>query len=311
VKRGLYWGATVLGVLLLVGGSVLAVVGFADTAGPAGVVRGYFAAVSRGDAPRALALGHVPDGPHTLLTSEVLRAQQRVAPLRRVRIEAVHRSGDRARVTVRYVLDFPRHPQAVGASVGVHRANGDWRLDAVAVRASLDIAAALDRATIVGAGIPDGETLLFPGAVPVTFDTPFLQLDPASSHVDFGADPVVRVEVQVSRRGRDTALGALAASLDACLAGSGDLTCPLPSERFVPGSIRGRVAEPLAKAVRVTLRPAGAGVLDVAGDVAVDASSYQRLSFNNRARPGSGRVVLKLHARAYATAPLHLVWLGS
>jgi hypothetical protein len=311
VKRGLYWSAVVLGVLLLVVGSTFAVLGYAETAGPAGVVRGYFAALARGDAADALAFGDVPEGPHTLLTSEVLHAQQRVAPLQHFAIVATHRTGDRARVTVRYALAFPNSAQTINGSVPVHRAHGEWRLDEVAIPTSLELDRALQRATIVGAGIPAGDTLLFPGAVPITFDTPYLQLNAAEDSVGFGSDPGTRVFVEVSRAGRMAAVAAVEHALGACLAGRGDATCPLPSERYVPGTIRGRTAEPVAGKLTIELADDDVGVLQISGDEPVDASTYRRLTFDNRPQRGSGRVVLGLHARAYAVAPLQLVWTRS
>lgn len=309
MKPRLYWAGVVLGVLLLVGGSGLAVLGYAETSGPGGAVRAYFAALARGDAAAALALGTVPPGPHTLLTEDVLKAQQRIAPLRQFAITATHRDGNRARVVVRYTLAYPGSPQAINGTVPVHRADGDWRLDRVAIPTSLELDRALDRATIVGAGIPDGDTLVFPGAVPVTFDSPYLQLNAAEDSVGFDSRPGTRVYVEVSRAGRTAVTKAVETALRECLAGRGGAGCPLPNERYVPGSIRGRTAGPLDLTIAVA--DDDTGILDVRGSGKVDASSYRRLSFNNRTVRGSGRVELQLHARAYAVAPLRLAWLRS
>lgn len=309
MKARLYWAGVVVGVVALVGGSGLAVLGWAETGGPAGAVRAYFAALARGDAPAALALGDVPPGPHTLLTADVLKAQQRIAPLRRFAITATHRDGNRARVVVRYTLAYPGAPQTINGTVPVHRADGDWRLDRVAIPTSLELDRALHRATIVGAGIPDGDTLVFPGAVPITFDSPYLQLNAAEDSVGFGSRPGTRVYVEVSRAGRTAVTRAVEAALRGCLAGSAGAGCPLPDERYVPGSIRGRTAGALDLAI--TVADGDSGILDARGSATVEASSYQRLTFSNRARRGAGRVKLALHARAYAVAPLRLAWLRS
>jgi hypothetical protein len=308
VRRWFYWSGVVLGVLLLVGGSAVAVLGYAETAGPGGTVRGYFAALARGDAAGALAFGDVPDGPHTLLTADVLHAQQRIAPLRKFSIVATHRSGKKARVTVRYNLAYATGTQTINAGVGLHEADGDWRLDEVAIPTTLQLDRASHRATIVGGGIPDGDTLLFPGPVPITFDTPYLQLNAAEDSVGFGTEPGTEVFVEVSRAGRAAAIGALAAALHACLSGGADVRCPQPSERYVPGTLRGTLAEPLAPNVNVTLTDSADGVLDLAGSQAVQASSFRRLTFSNRPVGGHGRVVVPLHARAFAVRPLTVSW---
>jgi len=308
VRRWLYWTAVLAGVLLVGGGVTLAVRGYRQTGGPAGAVRGYFAALARGDSAGALAFGDVPDGPHTLLTADVLRSQQRIAPLRDFHVVATRQQGDAATVSVRYVLDYPGSPQTVNSSVPVHRTDGGWRLDGVAVPISLELDRALQRATIVGAGIPDGDTLAFPGAVPITFDTPYLQLDAAEDTVSFGRPPDLDVYVEVSPAGRKAVVQAVQRALDACLAGRGDPTCPLPDERYVPGSIRGRLAGRLADNLTITLDAGPAGLLDIKGEQPVEATSYRKLSFVNRPSAGHGTVVLDLSARAYAVAPLRLVW---
>ena len=312
MRRRLFWVAVVGAVALVVAGALLAVRGYERTAGPDGAVRGYFAALARGDSAAALAFGDVPDGPHTLLTADVLKSQQRIAPLRDVTVLATHRQGNRAVVVVRYVLDYPGSPQTINSRVPVHRQGNQWRLDAVAVPTSFDLERAVQRATVVGAGVPDGDTVVFPGAVPIGFDTPYLQLDAAEDSVSFGqASGGLRVYVEVSPAGKRAVLAEVQRVLTACLAGRGGAACPQPDERYVPGSIRGSVVGSLAEQVDVSLDDGTAGVLVVKGDVVVEASGYRRLTFLNRAAGGHGRVVLALHARAYAVRPLKLVWSGS
>ena len=311
MRRRLFWVAVAGAVALLVTGTLLAVRGYERTAGPDGAVRGYFAALARGDSAAALAFGDVPEGPHTLLTADVLASQQRIAPLRDLQVLATHRQGSRAAVVVRYVLGYPGSPQTINSRVPVHRHGDGWRLDAVAVPTSFDVDRALQRATVVGAGVPDGDTLMFPGAVPISFDTPYLQLNAAEDSVSFGQPPGIRVYVEVSPAGKQAVLAVVQRVLTACLGGHGDASCPLPNERYVPGSIRGSVVGSLADQVDVSLDDGTAGVLVVKGDVAVDASGYQRLTFLNRSTSGHGRIELSLHARAYAVRPLKLVWSGS
>lgn len=308
MRRGLYWAAVLAGVLLLGSGTVLAVRGYEKTGGPDGAVRGYFAALARGDAATALAFGDVPDGPHGLLTADVLRSQQHIAPLRNLTVVATHRTGDRATVSVRYQLLYPGSPQTINSTVPVHRKDDEWRLDRVAVPVSLDLDRALQRASIVGAGIPDGDTLVFPGAVPVTFDTPYLQLNAAEDSVSFGRPPDLHVYVEISPAGTKAVVQAVQDALDACLAGRGDATCPLPDERYVPGSIRGRLSDRLADNLTITLDEGPTGLLQIKGEPPVRATTYRKLTFVNRTVTGSGTVVLDMHARAYAVRPLRLVW---
>ena len=308
MRRGLYWAAVIVAVLLLVGGTLLAVVGYRRTEGPSGAVRGYFAALARGDAATALAYGDVPSGPHGLLTATVLRSQQHIAPIRHFSVLATHQTGDRARVVVRYVLAYAGSPQTINASVPAHRKGGAWRLDQVAVPVALDVDRAGQRASILGSAIPDCDSLAFPGAAPITFDTPYLQLDAAEDSISFGAPPDLHVYVELSPVGKQAVLRAVQTALDACLSGRGDATCPLPDERFVPGSVRGRLSGRVADNLTISLDDGPAGLVKISGEQPVQATDYRKLSFVNQPVEGSGTVVLNVNARAYAVAPLHLLW---
>src|ERR1700759_646590 len=106
VRRASYWTAVVLALAALFGGSLYAYVAYRETAGPDGTVRGYFAALERGDASSALGFGDVPAGPTDLLTDEGLVQQQAIAPLQDVSIDAVAEHGSRASVQVSYQLRF-------------------------------------------------------------------------------------------------------------------------------------------------------------------------------------------------------------
>jgi hypothetical protein len=295
-----------VGVLLVVGGAIIGYRGYAATAGPDGAVRGYFAALSDSDASDALAYGDVPPGPHDLLTATVLGEQQRIAPITDFRITSTRRHGQVASVHVSYLLAFSGAPQLVHTTVGLHQHNGDWRLDRVAVSTQLQVPNAVQRATIAGGPVPDATTLLFPGVVPIRLDSPYLQLDATHAHVEFGAQTITPVDVQVSDAGRSKALAAADSGLLACLAGHGGLTCPQPSERYLPGSLRGTLAT-ATPALTVSLTDSAAGVIQVAGTVAV-IGSYRRLNFDNKLVSGQGRVGVPVRATAYATAPLRLSW---
>lgn len=306
MRRRLYWVAVVCAAALLAGGVVVGIRGYAKTAGADGVVRGYFAALARSDAADALAFGDIPAGPHTLLTATVLAEQQRIAPIRDVSVGPVRRSGDTAGVAVRYVLAFPTRPVAVSGTVGLHLADHGWRLDRVAVATELDPGTARQRESIVGAGIPLGRTLMFPGALPVRLDTRYLQLDPDQDSVGLAPVAQTTIDVEISPAGRRAATAVVRADLHRCLAGPADPTCPLPSERFVPGSVRGTLSGDL-HAISVELASDPVGTLRVRGRATV-TGSYERLDFRNRRIAGRGRVELAVDAVGYAVSPLRLRW---
>ena len=307
MKKWLWRGGVLLGAGLLTAGLVLAVDGYGATGGPADVTRGYFAALARSDAPGALAYGDVPDGSHALLTGTVLRAQNRIAPLQGVRIGATRQDGAHATVAVTYTLGFAGAPQTIKAQVPLHEHDGGWRLDAVAVRTQLIVDHAAQRVSIAGAPVASGTVLLFPGAVPVGFDTPYLALSPADDHVDFGAASPLTVVVQVSAAGRRAVDAAVLAKLRHCLTVA-DPDCPLPSERYVPGSVRGTLRASAPSRLSVTVGDDPSGQLDIAGGVPVEASTYRWLTYGNVARSGHGPLTLQVSASAYPVAPLNVVW---
>jgi hypothetical protein len=311
VRRQLYWLGVLAGVLLLAGGAAIAVLGYARTAGPDGAVRGYFAALSAGDAPTALAYGDVPAGPRRLLSSAVLREQQHIAPLRAFSVVATRRQGDKAQVQVTYTLAFPGADVAVAVTVPVHRSSGDWRLDRVAVPIELvRPGAARQRQAILGTRVPRGPTLLFPGALPITLDTPYLKLDPFADSVGFDSLPVLNVRLQVTAAARAAFTHDVTDEVRRCVTSSASAACPLPDERYVPGSVHGRVQRGL-HATRTLLDEADpVGTLRFSGRMTVDGS-YRRLNFHNRQVTGHGLIYVDIHVAAYAVAPLRLRWTSS
>lgn len=310
LRRGLYWAAVLVALVAVVVGAVVAYLGYTGTSGPAGTVRGYFAALQRGDAAAALAFGDLPRGPHALLTDTVLREQRRIAPISHVQVVTTSQDGGAATVTVGYDLGFAAGVRHVTDQVPVRRAGDSWRLTATAVPATIDLDHALDRATIVGSGIPDGRTLLFPGAVPISLDTPYLRVTGGVATFGTamsGTGDRVEVTVAVSPAGRDAVAKALQASLDACLKAGGAGRCPLPSDRFVPGSLRGTLIGKAADDVSLTVAADPAGVIDVSGTIGF-RGSFRLLDFDNVASRHTGTIQLPLSAVAYAVPPVRLRW---
>ncbi|HEU5267126.1 MAG TPA: hypothetical protein VFU35_10525 [Jatrophihabitans sp.] len=305
MRRATWWCGVLVAVALVALGGVAAYRGYARSGGPDAAVRGYFAALARADAPGALAYAATPTGPHTLLTSTVLREQQRQAPITSFRITRSARVGAGTRVVVHYVLAFAGRPRDVVDTVTVRERDGDWRVDPAAITTRLRIGQAADRATLLGAPVPTEPVLLFPGALPIRFDTPNLQVTAEHDHVTFASAATTDVTVALSATGRAAVQSGVRSALGACLAGRGPVTCPLPGDRYVPGSLRGAV--PSNAKLSISLGTEGSGVVDVAGNVALTAA-YRRLTFENRAVAGHGRIQLPLRAQLYVTRPNTVVW---
>lgn len=307
--RGLYWAAVLLSTVALVVGAVTAWISYQANSGPEGIVKGYFAALQKSDAAAALAYGDLPAGPRPLLTGDVLREQQRLAPIRNVEILAVATNGDSATVTASYQVAFSSGAQQESDTIKLVRHDGDWRLSSTAIVTTIHLQQALSRAAIIGAGIPQGPVLLFPGAVPISFDTPYLELDPTTSAVGFGTEAVTAVDVQVSAAGRAAVGKALESALQTCVSGHvpAASTCPLPSDQYVPGTLVGSLTGSAALAMTVQVAGDGAGVLQVGGQITFNGK-YDVLDFNNIAQSKKGSIELPLAATAYAVAPLVLRW---
>lgn len=305
--RRAFWSAVVLAVAVIATGTIVAVTGYLRTGGPDGVVGRYYAALARGDAPGALALGLPPDAPHTLLTSTVLREQRRIAPIRDVTVGSVDQHGSQASVAVRYTLGFAGAPRSVRDVVAVRLVDGTWRLQHAAATTQLQVVRGADRSTILGGPVPDGVVGLFPGAVPITFDTAYLELDPAHSDVTFGGDPTTQVFPRVSPAGTRAVRAAVAVGLHRCFTGRGDLRCPLPYGRAVPGSVRGQILGNVSTGLSVDLNDGATGRLRATGDVKV-RGSYRVLSFRNVVATSTGTFTLSVLASTYAHAPLVISW---
>ena len=295
-----------LGTALLASGVVVAVRGAAMSDSPATVVRDYFAALGRGDAAQALAYGTVPPGPRRLLTSLVLHEQQQIAPLRQLTVDGTEQRGDRATVTVHYSMAFAGGRVSTSTPIPLHRTDGTWWLDRTAIGVVLAPTTARDRLAVLGAPVPTMRTLLFPGALPISPDTPYLELVPALDYVSFSTPSTVDVPVRVSSAGDDAVRKAVRSALTRCLRGSVDPACPLPTDRYIPGSMRGSVNRPLGGLIDLDQRDP-AGVLSYAGTPTM-TGHWLRLDFHNMPVRTSGQVVLDVRASGYAVTPLRMRW---
>lgn len=305
--RGSFWTAVAISLVLIVGGGVLAYVGFQRTGGAAGAVKGYFAALRRGDAPDALAYGDLPAGSRVLLTSEVLREQLSVASISNLSIVDVRTRGNTATVDVRYDLAFASTRLSVTDAVRVVKRGASWRLARVAVLTKLDLLQAGDRASVVGAAVPDGPVLVFPGAVPIKLDTAYLEVDPDTGVVTLSGSNDTAISVVPTDAGRAAARSALEAALAGCVKAGADPRCPLPSPRSVPGSVRGAISANSAHDIGVVVTADPTGTLQMIGNVRV-VGRYDVLDFDNVVSTKHGAFQLQVDARAYPQSPLTIRW---
>jgi hypothetical protein len=287
------------------GGAVYAYNAYRDGAGPDGAVRAYFHALASGDAPAALASGAIPAGNRAYLTDAVLSEQLKLAPIRDVMIVSDDRAGGHAKVSYSYDLAFKAGDLKASGTVGVTLVGSHWRLDAVAVSGTYYLNDAVDRASFGGTGIPPGPVLLFPGAVPLTFDTPYLRLSLSSEAVQLGASGEVGLATQLTGAAMAVLHDHLERLLTACVQVSATAAsdCPVPpANQYVPGTLRGKVTlDDSDLDVSMNADPAGGIVIT---GTATFTGSYRELAFDNVGQDHTGVLALQLNAVAYAVAPL-------
>jgi hypothetical protein len=181
-----------------------------------------------------------------------------------------------------------------------------WRLLAAAVRVQLYLNNASGRATLAGAAVPDGDVALFPGAVPIRFDTPELQV--AHGAITFGAPTTVPLNVTISPSGQESLRAAVAAKLRACFpAGAASLPqCPLPDDpRIVPGSLRGTIDSGGIDRLDYSVESLSSGPIRVDGTLSFNGS-YRRLDDDNIARSRHGHLSLHVRATTPSVDPVRL-----
>jgi hypothetical protein len=150
---------------------------------------------------------------------------------------------------------------------------------------------------------------MFPGAVPISYDSPDLELAAASRVVRFADSGVLSVEAAVSTAGRAAIAAGVRVALTACLAGRSvvQALCPTPDAvAGVPGSLRGRLTGPVTLSFQVDLPD---GVITVHGSAPV-VGTYQQLDENNIPSMETVRST-GLSADVAATTPGTLRWNAS
>lgn len=275
-----FWFCLLLAVALVLAGASMAVGAYTAAAAPDTVVRQYFAALQSGDAAAALGYGHVPSGPPGLLSPSVLAVQNEIGPIQNVAIRRIERSGDTASVGVTYTLGFGSGPVNVADTMRVVRSGRGWRLAQSAVIENIIPGNGSGLANVAGSAVPTGTYLMFPGAVPVAYDTPNLTLAASSRVIRFDDGGSLNVVASVSAEGRAAITPAVVAELSSCLAGRSATQplCPLPDEAAgVPGTLRGKESGPMHLTFRVD---DPGGQINIGGSAPVSAS-YRALDSNN------------------------------
>ena len=298
----------------LTGGAAVAVVTAARVSPPADVVLAYFAALRAGDAPAALSYGPTPPGDRSFLTSAALAAQNRLAAIGSVRVDPATVSGRTARVPVTYTLTpaaAPTRPSIQTTDVALHRRGRGWSLDRTAALVRVLPTGAGHRATLAGAAIPARPVAVFPGVVPVRYDTTFIEQQLNSGYVTLTSIGTVKVGAQLSESGRAGIESSVRRAFATCLRrpdAASSRSCPLTpvtSGRVVPGSLRGSLRRSTFDAPP-TLRDAD-GLATTSGSFFV-AGRYQTLDFDNIASAYRGTARVDFAATLYVTAPGTVRW---
>jgi hypothetical protein len=301
-------------VVAVVGGGTVAVMTAVRVASPGDVVENYFAALRAGDAPAALSYGDAPTGNRSFLTSAALREQNRLAAIGSLQVEAATVSGRTARVPVTYTLTpaaAPTRPSIQTTNVALHRKGRGWALDRTAAVVRVLPIAAGRRATLAGAAVPAQPVALFPGIVPVRYDTTLIEQQLNSGYVTLTSTTPVRVGAQLSDSGRSVVEAAVRKAFMLCLArptAAASRSCPLTptiSGRVVPGSLRGALRRS-AFDVAPALRDAD-GLVRTSGSFFVDGR-YQTLNYDNLASTDTGTAEVNFVAAVYITAPGSVRW---
>lgn len=309
-RRWLFWPAVVLALGMVAGGGYLAWTAYAEETAPRTVVAQYLAALSSGDAAAALAYGTVPEGSRDLLTDDVLAAQLELAPMGEVEVGAVDVGADTATAAISYELGYPDAVVPVEDVVSLVREGRTWRLEAVVAERTINVTSAADRATLDGETVPDGTYLVFPGALPVGFDTDNLALPDEARVVRLSQESAAEERPVLSPPGRDAIVAAVELALTACLDGTAPtpVLCPLPDDpRAVPGSIRGELSGELADEVLLQLQGNREGRVLISGDISV-TGEYQTLDFNNQRVAKTGELTIDLLASCFAVTPETISW---
>jgi hypothetical protein len=302
-------GVAFVAALALVGGIAFAVTALTKVTSPRSTVATYFAALQRADAPAALSLGPRLSGDTRLLTSAVLREQQRLGPISEVTVGSTTKDGSRATVAVSYRVGGAA-PTTRNETVALHRKGNGWELDRASSLVSVHLRNAAHRATLAGSAVPSTALRVFPGVLPLRFDTAALQMDPRVPTVTLSKDADLDVDVVLSAAGRHALAAQLDSAVAACLRHP-PTPCPLEASdtRTVPGSLRGTVTTaPSAGPPQLVLSGTDADGLVTANGTFQANAQWTVLNFENQPQQKRGTVNVDYSAELYVSKPAVIVW---
>ena len=300
-------GVALVAVLALVGGIAFAVTALTKVTSPRSTVADYFAALRRADAPGALSLGPRLSGDTRLLTSAVLREQQQLGPISGVRVGDTTENGSRATVAVSYSVGGVA-PTTRNETVVLHRKGNGWELDRSSSLVRVHLRNAAHRTTLAGSAVPSTPVHVFPGVLPLRFDTAALQLDPKAPTITLSADADLNVAVVLSAAGRRARAAPLDSAVAACLRKPAPCLLEATATRTVPGSLRGTVsAPPSADPPQLVLSTDADGLVRASGTFKADAQ-WTVLDFENQPEQRHGTVSVDYRARLFVSEPGTIVW---
>lgn len=307
LRRLLFWGTLVLALGALGTGVAVAYEGYRGTTTPTGVVRAFFTALERDDARAALGYSVLPDGDRRLLTDDTLSRQQADAPISDVRVGPARTQAGRGTVAVSYRLDAPAGVRRIQDVVPVTRTGAGWRVARPAASVSGGENDGGQYARLAGYAVGQRPVLVFPGALPVSYVTPYLALDPDSSVARLKDQAGLTLNTVPSPAGRSALTSGLISLTGRCLtAATPDPLCPVLSEVMVPGSLRGGTVGSDVDNLQLSFDANGA--VHVSGSVHLTNTSYRELNPDNQPVLHRGDIDVVVYAAGYPLAPLHLQW---
>jgi hypothetical protein len=151
--------------------------------------------------------------------------------------------------------------------------------------------------------------LIFPGIVPVTFDTAVLQTSTTAA-VGLSSDLTVTVTPRLTEIGRRSLSASLDQAVRACLSRP-DATCAFAVDhrRTVPGTVHGQLrSAPSAGSPTCTLSPADpVGRVTCTGSFSLTAH-WTALDFENQPAEQRGHAVIQFTALVYLSHPDEVIW---
>jgi hypothetical protein len=257
------------------------------SASPATAVLTYLAALSRGDAPAALAVSAPPPSTR-FLTDAIVADQQQLARINNIAVRTVDSSGNTATVSATYTFGT----QHVSKDIFLTNSHGAWRVDPAVITYNLPELATTPRPTLFGQPISGTTLYVFPGP------TQFGSADPNFSVMDRnGANwPVApttttaaaHLDTTLSAQGRATATAAISQRLAQCQASSALEPGGCPQREFDVMAVAGSAQWQLAsRLVSLDMR------LDATTPTTVHVQGDSRWNVAYQARQVDGTVATK------------------